>query len=61
MPKMLDILAPSVALALRAIGCADVRLGVLPSQSGLRRNDELDSRSLRAFSLPTGVIIRAAN
>jgi hypothetical protein len=50
-----------VALALRAIGCADVRFGVLPSPSGLRRNDELDSRSLRAFSPPTGVIIRAAN
>jgi hypothetical protein len=26
-------------LALRAIGFADVRFGILPSQSGLRRND----------------------
>jgi hypothetical protein len=26
-------------LALRAIGCADVRSGILPSQSGLRGND----------------------
>jgi hypothetical protein len=36
----LDILAPSLALALRAIGYADVRFGAPPSQSGSRRNDE---------------------
>jgi len=27
-------------LALRAIGYADVRYGILPAQSGFRRNDE---------------------
>jgi hypothetical protein len=37
----LDLLAPSLALALRAIGCADVRSGILPAQSGLRRDDAL--------------------
>jgi hypothetical protein len=29
----MDRLAPSTALALRAIGCADVRSGILPPQS----------------------------
>jgi hypothetical protein len=28
-------------LAFQAIGFADVRFGILPSQSGFRRNDEL--------------------
>jgi hypothetical protein len=28
-----------MTLALRVIGCADVRFGILPPQSGLRRND----------------------
>ncbi|MGH8156004.1 MAG: hypothetical protein ACREP0_12375, partial [Rhodanobacteraceae bacterium] len=32
--KELDRLAPSLALTLRAIGCADVRSGILPPQSG---------------------------
>lgn len=40
MAKSLDILAPSLALALRGIGHADVRFGILPPRSGLRRNDE---------------------
>jgi len=34
--KALDILAPSLALALRAVGYADVRSGILPPQSGYR-------------------------
>jgi len=29
-----------LALALRAIGFADVRFGILPAQSGFRRRDE---------------------
>jgi hypothetical protein len=33
----MDLLATSMWLALRAIGCADVRFGILPSQSGFRR------------------------
>jgi len=38
--KATGLLASSMTLALRAIGCADVRFGILPPQSGLRRNDE---------------------
>jgi len=30
----MDRLAASLRLALRAIGCADVRSGILPTQSG---------------------------
>jgi len=43
---------------IQCLGCAGTEktLG-----SGLRRNDELDSRSLRTFRPPTGVIIRAEN
>ena len=36
--KATGLLAPSMALALRAL--ADVRFGILPSQSGLCPNDE---------------------
>jgi len=32
--------APLLRRALRAIGFADVRYGILPSQSGLRRDDD---------------------
>jgi len=37
--KTLDY-SPHPRLALRAIGFADVRYGILPAQSGLRRDDE---------------------
>jgi len=35
--------------ALWAIGCADVRFGILPPQSGLRRNDDDVDRSVLNF------------
>jgi hypothetical protein len=37
--------APLLRRALRAIGLADVRSGILPPQSGFRRNDEKMDRS----------------
>ncbi|MGH8212293.1 MAG: hypothetical protein ACREPP_03555, partial [Rhodanobacteraceae bacterium] len=33
-------LAPSLALARRAIGFTDVRFGILPPRTSLRRNDD---------------------
>jgi hypothetical protein len=39
-------------LALRAIRFANVRFGILPSQSGLRRNDAQESPPSSLFPLP---------
>ncbi|HEX7324869.1 MAG TPA: hypothetical protein VF292_05905 [Rhodanobacteraceae bacterium] len=40
-PKVKMDYPPLLRRALRAIGFADVRFGILPSQSRLRGNDEL--------------------
>ncbi|HEX7325601.1 MAG TPA: hypothetical protein VF292_09655 [Rhodanobacteraceae bacterium] len=42
-PKLKMDYPPLLRRALRAIGFADVRFGIVPSQSGLRRNDEKDA------------------
>jgi hypothetical protein len=39
-----------MALALRAIGFADVRSGILPPQSGLRR-DDVPARQRQPFEM----------
>jgi hypothetical protein len=44
--------SPHPRLALRAIRCANVRFGILPPQSGLRRNDEPKNQP-KADTIPT--------
>ena len=38
--------------ALRAIDSVDVRSGILPSQSNLRRNDEQKQSLMRRYGIP---------